>query len=208
MQSTDGTTYSRRIRADLELMGTRLTRDSDASLVRRTIDDTLKSPSVDVLRHLRDTSTNGVENIHIHVDPVTRDFIEMRGCSVAGVLMAYRLAQDVELEADDLATTVGVEIAWRHGANHLELQVSLAPDVIWQTGRVRLLRGMPATWANTVIGRRMIEVVAHPLLDRHGLTVVGWDGVDLMVGYDGRSTTVLPSEGGRKRRASKSRDRW
>lgn len=196
MQSTDGTTYSRGIRADLELMGIRLTRDSDIASVKRVIDETLKSPSVNVLRRLRDTATNDVENVDIRIDPVTRDFIEMRGCSVPGVLMAYRLAQDVDLVADDLDRPVSVEIVWRHGGKHLELQLDLAPDIVWQTGRVRLLKGMPATWANIVIGRRMSDVVAHPLLDRHGMTVIDWDGVDLRVEYDGDSTTVLPREGG------------
>lgn len=126
------------------------------------------------------------------VDPVTRGFVEKRGNALAGLVMLHRVALHARLTSDDLdGGVVDMEVVSRNDVHILlELDIPLAPDVSWLPGRVRLRRGLPSTISATVVGRRMKEIVSHPLLDDHGMTIVGWDGIDLQVQYDEPPTSV------------------
>lgn len=193
-ESTDPTPYSRRIQNALHEMGISLDKNTDIERLRQTIDRTIASPDARVMEHLRGGRSNGTDNVDIMVDPVTRDFIEGHGCSVPGVLMMYGLAQDATLVCDGVEMDLEM-MRMRNGISYLDLSIELSPTVLWRPGRVRLLEGMPATYAVTVVNRRMAEVVSHPLIDRHGMTIVGWDGVDLDVEQDEDDTPVMPRTG-------------
>jgi hypothetical protein len=120
------------------------------------------------------------------VDPVTRGFVERRGNGLAGLVMLHRLAKDATITSDDMhGDTMDLDVVSRHDRHILlDLDIPLGVDVTWRSNRMRLMRGLPSTISATVVGRRMSDVVSHPLIDGHGMTITGWDGVDLEVECD------------------------
>jgi len=199
--NVSGSDYGRLVADDLEFLGMgELAKRRQARIWKPHValmDAVLTDRSPGFAAAVRDRMISRPDSMVLYdqllIDPVTRDFVDRRGNALAGLVMLHRVALHARLTSDDLGgEVVDMEVINRNDVHILlELDIPLAPDVSWLPGRVRLRRGLPSTISATVVGRRVKEIVSHPLLDDHGMTIVGWDGIDLQVQYDVPPTSVF-----------------
>lgn len=184
----DTTPYGRMVYGDLQFIGIEGIASGNPGIfwkphierLNAFLTDVSPEATARILARVRACNEGGAEISKIMVDPVTRDLIEERGCSVAAVALLYRMADQVTVTADDLGDDrirVHLPFYYVDGTikRRLNLETDLGGGVTWHSNRLELQGEIPETLATSIVGRRLRDIVSHPVLDRHHMTVTECD---------------------------------
>lgn len=114
------------------------------------------------------------------LDRITAELAAAAGCDPATACAIARILDgdaNIQNSADD-KIVLYVDEAHPSSSEHCLTRVWVSEDVLWDAVG-RLLVTMPETTLSAAIGRKLRDVVSHPVLDRHDLTVTGADNIGL-----------------------------
>lgn len=137
-----------------------------------------------ILAHLKGRIVPGHNPADMLIDPVTRAFVEERGCYVAALALLHRMAPEVDvIECHAPDETIAVT-TWRETITspwQLSLAIRLGNgDATWGPNGIDYI-DLPDTLSNCVAGMALSRVVSHPLLDGHRAVVVSHTILELKV---------------------------
>ena len=107
------------------------------------------------------------------IDRITAE-LAVEACCDPLTAMALAIALDRDAIIEDAATdelVMSID-AWTPSDDGSQTVVWVSPGVLWHA-RGELLVALPETAMAASVGRRLRDVVGHPVLDRHPLTITG-----------------------------------
>lgn len=124
-----------------------------------------------ILEHMRRNAVVAQDLTRVTVDAVTRAFLEARRCSPAALTLLSRMAEETSLvEEGDPETPIDFRVVHHSMGippdDRLCVAIPLGDGMEWKAGRITGV-DLPDTLAAAAPGRRLSEVLSHPLLDRH-----------------------------------------
>lgn len=156
-----------------------------ADTLAETYDEDLSEVIEGRFEHYRPKVAAAIAD-HPRIDRITAELIAASLCDPAAVLaiaiVLERGAQIVDGATDEIVMNVDPDLA--SDDQDTATWVNVAHGIDWWADG-RLVVQLPDTIMQAAVGRRLAEIVSHPVLDRHPLKIVGtteWgDGTRLLV---------------------------
>jgi hypothetical protein len=191
VKTVDGSDHGRLVMGDLDFLGMSDLVGRQTTFWKPYVErldaflhDTSQGHEARILAHLNERIVHGHHPADMLIDPITRAFVEERGCSVAALALLHRMAPEVDVvECHAPDETIAVT-TWRATVTspwQLSVAIRLGDgDATWRPNGIDYL-DLPETLSSCVSGMPLSQVVSHPLLDGHRAFVVSHGMLGLRV---------------------------
>lgn len=191
VKTVDGSDHGRLVMCDLDFLGMSELVGRQTTFWKPYVErldaflhDTSPGHESRILAHLNERIVSGFHPADMLVDPITRAFVEDRGCSVAALALLHRMAPEVDVVECHAPEDLIPVTTWREAITsptQLYLAIPLGDgDATWSPRGVDYL-DLPDTLSGCVAGMRLSRVVSHPILDGHEAIIVAHTELGLRV---------------------------